>query len=35
MPTQPVVHTKNKRAEPHIEDVSLKEVKIAIFGLKN
>lgn len=31
MPAQPIVHTENKRAKPHIEDVSLKEVKIGKF----
>jgi len=30
---QPVVHTEYERMEPHVEDVSLVEVKIAIFGL--
>lgn len=35
MPAHPVVHTENERAEPHIEDVSLKEVKIASIGQKN
>jgi len=35
MPAQPVMHTKYEKAETHVEDVSLEEVKIAIFGLKN
>lgn len=35
MPAQPVKYNKYERAEPQVEDVSLEEVKIAIFGLKN
>lgn len=35
MLAQPAVQTKNEIAKPHIENVSLKEVKIVIFGLKN
>jgi len=35
MPAHPVLHTEYERAGPHIEDISLEEVKIAIFGLKN
>jgi len=35
MPARPVVHIKYERAEPYVENVSLREVKIAIFGLKN
>lgn len=35
MLAQPAVQTKNEIEKPHIENVSLKEVKIVIFGLKN
>lgn len=35
IPTQSVVHTEYEIAELHVEFVSIKEVKIAIFGLKN
>ncbi|VVC45984.1 Endonuclease/exonuclease/phosphatase [Cinara cedri] len=35
MSVQPVSHTENERAEPYVEDISLKEVTIAISGLKN
>jgi len=34
MPDQSVLHTGYKRAEPGVEDVSLEEVKMSIFGLK-
>jgi len=32
---QSVVYTEYERAGPYLEDVSLEEVKTAIFGLKN
>jgi hypothetical protein len=35
MPGQPVEHIDYESVEPHVKDVSLEEVKIAIFGLKN
>jgi len=35
MPDQSVLHTEYEWAEPYVEDVSLEEVKISIFGLKN
>jgi len=35
IPAQPVLHTEYERAVPHVEDVNLEEVKIAIFSLKN
>lgn len=34
-PAQLVVSTKYEWAKPHIEDICLEEVKIAIFDLKN
>lgn len=35
MPDQSVLHTEYEKAEPRAEDVSLGEVKISIFVLKN
>jgi hypothetical protein len=35
MPAQPVEYIDYERTKPHVKDISLEEVKIAIFGLKN
>lgn len=35
MPVQPIEYNVYERAELQVEDVSLEEVKIAIFCLKN